>query len=246
MGRIFVTSDVHGCFDEFLEGLEKIDFKEEDVLYVIGDTNDKGPKTFETIDYIRAHENIIHIKGNHEYVLQIAIEGDERVKEWTRHDGKKVVEDMERRGEHYKEDIYKYIKDLPHYMFINDTFLLMHGGFNVDITSSKREIKEIVKEKSMREELLLNRQLWLDTFDKELKKEDFGSSVYNIIIGHTPMQNAFEKETKVGIRINRFGKKVICTDTGVFTPADECDGKLAFIEIDGEEVIGEWYVASRM
>lgn len=34
----YIMSDIHGCYEEYIELLEKIGFSEEDQLYVLGDT----------------------------------------------------------------------------------------------------------------------------------------------------------------------------------------------------------------
>ena len=33
----YVIADIHGCYEEFMELLEKISFSEEDELFVLGD-----------------------------------------------------------------------------------------------------------------------------------------------------------------------------------------------------------------
>ena len=42
---IYVISDIHGHYDEFMKMLKMIDFKDEDILYVLGDCIDKGSKS---------------------------------------------------------------------------------------------------------------------------------------------------------------------------------------------------------
>ena len=38
----YVMSDIHGMYDKYAKILRKIDFKESDILYVIGDVVDRG------------------------------------------------------------------------------------------------------------------------------------------------------------------------------------------------------------
>lgn len=40
----YVMSDLHGCYQEYREALEKINFNEQDTLYVLGDVVDRGPE----------------------------------------------------------------------------------------------------------------------------------------------------------------------------------------------------------
>lgn len=54
---IYVMSDLHGCFEEYKRMLEKIDFKESDTLYILGDIVDRGSQSIQILqDKIgRAH-----------------------------------------------------------------------------------------------------------------------------------------------------------------------------------------------
>ena len=47
---LYVCSDIHGCYDEYLELLKKIKFRDSDDLYVLGDAVDRGPKPIEETD----------------------------------------------------------------------------------------------------------------------------------------------------------------------------------------------------
>ncbi|WP_455810217.1 metallophosphoesterase, partial [Clostridium butyricum] len=40
----YVMSDIHGCYAEFIEMLQKINFGDDDELYVLGDIFDRGPQ----------------------------------------------------------------------------------------------------------------------------------------------------------------------------------------------------------
>ena len=62
----YAMSDIHGCYDEFIAMLNKINFSKEDELYILGDILDRGNKPIDILDYVIAHKNIYLIKGNHE------------------------------------------------------------------------------------------------------------------------------------------------------------------------------------
>lgn len=71
--RTILIGDIHGCYDEFISLLDKTKFdKKKDRLIVLGDFIDKGPKSFEIIDYLAKLKNdmkdkLVIIEGNHEY-----------------------------------------------------------------------------------------------------------------------------------------------------------------------------------
>lgn len=50
--RIIVTSDVHGHYKHLKSLLEKVNFSEEDILFIIGDIIEKGPESLKTLRYV--------------------------------------------------------------------------------------------------------------------------------------------------------------------------------------------------
>lgn len=63
----YVMSDIHGCYDAFIEMLEKIEFSKNDQLVLAGDYIDRGPKSYEMLNWLEdAPDNILCLKGNHD------------------------------------------------------------------------------------------------------------------------------------------------------------------------------------
>lgn len=65
---IYAVSDIHGCYSQYKEILEKIRFSEEDTLYVLGDVLDRGPEPLRVLEDMSARYNVIPVIGNHEYM----------------------------------------------------------------------------------------------------------------------------------------------------------------------------------
>ena len=63
---IYVISDIHGCYKEFLEMLRLIDFSAKDDLFVLGDVVDRGKDPIPLLLDIMPKQNIHLIKGNHD------------------------------------------------------------------------------------------------------------------------------------------------------------------------------------
>jgi diadenosine tetraphosphatase ApaH/serine/threonine PP2A family protein phosphatase len=73
--RTILIGDIHGCFDELMALLKKINFnKEQDRLILLGDIINKGPKSVEVIFFAKEN-NIECIKGNHEQGFLDALNG---------------------------------------------------------------------------------------------------------------------------------------------------------------------------
>ena len=65
----YIISDIHGCYDEYIELLDKIKFSDNDKLYILGDVVDKGPEPIKVLKDIMRRLNIIFIIGNHDFSM---------------------------------------------------------------------------------------------------------------------------------------------------------------------------------
>ena len=84
----YVIGDVHGCFDEMNGLIEKIEAADDDARIIfIGDFLDRGPKVWETIQWMISHitpdGKYQCILGNHEYLV---IEWFKEFKRWWKKD----------------------------------------------------------------------------------------------------------------------------------------------------------------
>ena len=70
----YVVSDIHGCYEEFMELLEKISFSENDELFVLGDVLDRGPEPIKTMQEIMGRKNVTFLLGNHEYMFALMLQ----------------------------------------------------------------------------------------------------------------------------------------------------------------------------
>ena len=64
----YAMSDIHGCYDQYKQMLKKINFNNQDTLYVLGDIINRGPHPVELLTDMSMQANIIPLMGNHEYV----------------------------------------------------------------------------------------------------------------------------------------------------------------------------------
>lgn len=70
----YAVSDLHGQYDTFMNGLEKIGFSDKDELYIIGDVIDRGPDGIEILKHIRDHGNMTMLLGNHELMMLTSVD----------------------------------------------------------------------------------------------------------------------------------------------------------------------------
>ena len=61
----YVMSDLHGNYNAYIKMLEIIDFKNSDMLYILGDILDRGPNPIKIIIDLMKRPNVEVIAGNH-------------------------------------------------------------------------------------------------------------------------------------------------------------------------------------
>lgn len=66
MSRTVVVGDIHGCFDELVELLDKVRLGPDDLLVSVGDVVDRGPAPGDVVDFFRGRPRSVVVMGNHE------------------------------------------------------------------------------------------------------------------------------------------------------------------------------------
>lgn len=119
MGKRIFIGDVHGCFEELMQLLEKCQYnKKEDNLYFVGDLINKGPDSKKVLEFVYNEEAEVVI-GNHELGL---IKLYESKANW-RSTLDQVLKDLGKDAKFW----VKWMKSLP--AFIEEKeFILVHAG----------------------------------------------------------------------------------------------------------------------
>ncbi|WP_287822953.1 metallophosphoesterase family protein [Clostridium sp.] len=223
----YAMSDIHGCYEKFIEMLKLINFCNDDELYIIGDIFDRGKRPLDILDYIRDHNNIQLIKGNHEQMYERfyvnRANGHGYDISWFMNGGQRTYIEIMKRGVEFYDSLYKYISSLPLYEVV-DNNILVHAGIRLPTEYYKLSLKEIMDIQD--EEILL---WYRESIGHEKKIEG-----YNIICGHTPVQiinNSYENVKILNVNDTYY------IDCGcVFS---EAKGKLACVRLEDKE---EFYV----
>lgn len=196
---VYVTSDLHGEYNLFMELLNKINFdKTKDKLYILGDVVDRGNKSIELLQYIyQNRESMILLKGNHEEMMLDGI----TVKNyhmWFGNGGLNTYREYESLTTQIQKQLFKYIRELPCLLQIkvsNTNFILSHAGVETDHNGK-------ILPQQDQDFLLWAREEFLN--DTEIANDVIA------IVGHTPTVNIHNKDT---IWVSDCGKK-ICIDCG--------------------------------
>ena len=66
----YAVGDIQGCYDELMQLLEMVQFSKKDTLWVAGDLVNRGPKSLETLRYLKSlGERAVIVLGNHDLHL---------------------------------------------------------------------------------------------------------------------------------------------------------------------------------
>ena len=76
-GRRIVVGDIHGCYDELMELLEKVGIGDDDRVFSVGDLITKGPKSKEVLDLFMTDARFSTVIGNHDLALRRKWNGEE-------------------------------------------------------------------------------------------------------------------------------------------------------------------------
>lgn len=131
---IYVTSDIHGRLDRLKKLLDLIEFSGEDKLYIIGDLVDRGDQPIEVVEFVMDHPNIEVIMGNHDEMMlhSLKYKDEVQIERWGRNGCQPTIRGFEKRDKKSQEKILSYIESLPYYKILDNKYLLVHAGFEVE------------------------------------------------------------------------------------------------------------------
>lgn len=230
---LYVMSDIHGEYDMFLEMLEKIKFDDsKDLLYILGDIFDRGPKPLEVLEYIVTHKNIGLILGNHEQMFMNAYEEDFRrdLDIWFMNGGEVTFNALMAKGDAYIRECYNYLKKqkLYHEVLVctlngpKQKYLLCHAG--VAVPGGHPDINKVIEFQSDDD--------WLWNRD-HLIVNDIHFDGFICVCGHTPVQTIVEAYDE---------PMVFHKNDMVYIDCGACfrDGKLACVELKEDDIISHY------
>lgn len=219
----YVLSDIHGCYWEFKEMLQKISFSKNDILYVNGDVIDRGAHPIAVLHTMMQYPNIKPIIGNHEWMaleyLTLLVnetelkETDNREELRCRSRHETTIKGYMMLCARNRKKIVEYISSFARYeeVTVNDTkYLIMHAGMDWDSFEPDKDINSYD----------LRDLVWAETdYDKVYYRNKI------LITGHSPTMfidknyagRIFKKNNHIAIDCGCvFGGRLgcICLETG--------------------------------
>lgn len=165
---IYVMSDLHGCYDKYLQMLEKIKLNSEDTLYILGDIVDRGDDGVKILLDMMKRPNVVPMLGNHEYMAysvlkkfnveitaynynsQLDAEAIQMYENWMFNGGIPTCHAFSKLDIPARDSVLEYLGEFELYEEIEvngNKFVLVHGGlvgFEEDKELSEYDIHDVI------------------------------------------------------------------------------------------------------
>ena len=184
-------SDIHGNYKKYMQAFVRIDFSDNDTLYVLGDVVDRGENPIKILQDMIYRVNVVPIVGNHEYmalsVLKDLVKIDPEdfpgfdedllfcMQLWLADGGQTTIDEFVALSQVDRENILEYLEEFELYAEVNcngKDYILVHAGL-----SNFREDKSL-------DEYELHELIWQPIdYDKKYFKDKY------IVTGHVPVMS---------------------------------------------------------
>lgn len=133
MTRIFLMSDIHGDMHAFFSLLNKVNFNNDDQLFILGDAIDRGPDGIELLKYIKNQFNMTLLLGNHEEMMLNSLLHSDALsfQLWIQNGGAYTFDAFEQLPLDEGKSLLDWLNNCPLYHqldFQGETILLAHAG----------------------------------------------------------------------------------------------------------------------
>ena len=191
---IYAMSDLHGEYDKYLSMLKKINFSDDDELFILGDVVDRGSKPVEILQDMSMRHNVYPIMGNHDKMAidvlswlldevneqnlyrNITEESMYRLMVWRMNGAQTTIDGFYRLPQEERVALLRYMEGFAPYEVVKaggKTFILVHAGLgNPNQFDRNKPLDEYTV-----------KELAFVRFDYD--REYFGGDVY-VVTGHTP------------------------------------------------------------
>lgn len=124
----YVASNLYGRLDKYEKLISKINLKESDTLYILGNVVDYGDQSIELVNELSAQYNVFTVLGEHDYKAYLLLSEFDRIlreggapsisfsKEmiaWAQEGGQATLEAFKNADADSKEGFLDYLSDLP-------------------------------------------------------------------------------------------------------------------------------------
>lgn len=202
----YVMSDLHGCYDKFLQMIEQIHFTASDNMVIIGDVVDRGTGSIEILKDLMTRNNIRLLMGNHEWfmldtvkrlpidisfetvneylddTIEITRENlneyrtEHSYRNWTYNGGESTFREYLGLSVSERTEVIEFLSGLPYYFELAVEYQKYMLVHTIPVGFEKEKPMENYKPLDL-------------LFHPDIKKDEWNGSFYDdkiLIVGHTP------------------------------------------------------------
>ncbi|HJR09751.1 MAG TPA: metallophosphoesterase, partial [Pyrinomonadaceae bacterium] len=137
-GRTIVIGDIHGCYDELLALLDKVQAGAEDRIIAVGDLIVKGEQSREVLDLFMSDARFSSVLGNH----------DRAILRYWRGKKKHLNEQQEECRSELESGraLYEpYLRSLPLMLYAPGGHLVLHAGLRPGVALEDQSAKDLTE-----------------------------------------------------------------------------------------------------
>ncbi len=129
--KTLVIGDIHGCYSELLELIEKAGLGEDDRLIALGDLVDRGPASLSVLRFFRDQPRRSSLLGNHER---------KHLQAWEKGSflSASQLQVKEQFGEALYAEAIRYFETLPLFIELPEA-ILIHGGLEPGMALDRQQ-----------------------------------------------------------------------------------------------------------
>ena len=172
----YVVSNLFGRLERFNKLLEKISFKDSDVMYVLGNIVDYGEESIELVSDLSMRYNVYSVLGEHDYKAYMLLSEFDRILknggapsaefsskmiEWSANGGMSTLEAFKDADDDTKEGFLEYLSELPVFEEADvkgKEYVLVSAG--IDNFDAKKDLSEYALEDFIRQSFDLDKNYY--------------------------------------------------------------------------------------
>jgi hypothetical protein len=171
VSRTVVVGDVHGCYDELVELVERAGLGESDRLVCVGDLIAKGEKSREVLELFMADARFSSVLGNHDRAVLEYWKGAREKKEL-----KPSQRKCAKRLKDGRERFAAYLETLPAYIEL-DSHVVVHAGLRPGVALRRQTLDDMTEMRTLGADPASRKGTpWYEVYDGEK----------TVLFGHWP------------------------------------------------------------
>lgn len=151
MNRLIAIGDIHGRLSKLTGLINKINPTMDDRIIFIGDYIDRGPESFQVVEYIiefvNKFPNTITLRGNHEDFIISLFKGNmsQYLRNiWLEDNGGKLTLKSYKKAGHFLKVHQDFFMSLPLF-YVTENYFFCHAGVRPGVSLDKQKMSDLLE-----------------------------------------------------------------------------------------------------